>query len=222
MLDCMLLPNSTDGDNIVSRDFKNKTILFRVEQLTLTDEDFYRDGDNSEMDYAFVTDMTIIAMDNDDYVFHYYYGGMVERSGCYSRQYYFSQDSVKTNYDKSSITNISTLAEKSGSYNFSNTLEYFHSIAKISSIKPLIKILSVLLKKEKKSFYEKKKEDEKSYAEFVKSEEYIKNYQFPEVLSQLVKNTHCAYCTKLEIDLSFSFHRDSLCNDCIAKGVWSL
>lgn len=218
----VILPFSTNGDKIVSRDFKDKNILYRVEKLTLVDEDFYRDGENSGMDYEFVTEMYIITMDNNDYMIHYYYGGLVKRFSRSSSQNFFSTDSSKTDYSTSCVTNVSKLGEKLGSYNFMNELESLYSIAKMSLIKPLIKILNSLLKKEKQMFYKKKKEDEESYAKYLKSEEYVKKFTFPQVLSQLVKNTHCAYCKKLEIDLSFSFHRDSLCNDCIAKGIWSL
>lgn len=216
----VILPFSTNGDNIVSRDFKDKNIIFRVEKLTKTDEDFYRDGENSGMDYEFVTEMYIITMNNDDYNIHYYYGGLVKRFNRSSSQNFFSTDSSKTDYDKSCVTNVSKLEEKLGSYNFMYQLESLYSIAKMSNIKPLIKILSNIFNKEKQMFYKKRKQDEESYAKYLKSTEYVKNVQFPQVLSQLVRNTHCAYCKKLEIDLSFSFHRDSLCNDCITKRIW--
>lgn len=218
----VILPFSTNGDNIVSRDFKDKNIIFRVEKLIMTDEDFYRDGENSGMDYEFNTEMYLITMNNDDYYIHYYYGGNVKRFARSPGHNYFSKDSSKTDYDKSHVTNVTKLAEKLGSYNFINQLGPLYSIAKMSGIKPLIKILLSLLRKEKNMFYKKRKEDEESYAKYLKSSEYVKEFQFSQVLAQLVKNTHCAYCTKLDIDLTFSFHRDSLCNDCIAKGIWSL
>jgi len=62
-------------------------------------------------------------------------------------------------------------------------------------------------------FKEKRKKEEQSYAK----NKNVNKYQFPEILSQ---NSNCAYCTKSEIDLSISFSCNSLCNNCIAKGIW--
>jgi hypothetical protein len=65
-------------------------------------------------------------------------------------------------------------------------------------------------------FKNKRKKDEQSYAKYIKLKETIDKYKFFEVSSQ---NNNCAYCTKSEIDLSFSFHRDSLCNNCLNKSL---
>ena len=66
-------------------------------------------------------------------------------------------------------------------------------------------------------FKNKRKKEENSYAKYIKSKENTDKYKFFEVIS---KNNNCLYCTKAEIDLSFSFSRNSLCNNCIAKGIW--
>ena len=62
-------------------------------------------------------------------------------------------------------------------------------------------------------FKEKRKKEEQSYAK----NKILNKYQFQEILSQ---NNNCAYCTKSEIDLSISFSFNSLCNNCIANGIW--
>jgi hypothetical protein len=220
--DYIILSPSINGDNIVSRDFKDKHVVYRIERVFLVDEDFYRDGENSGFDYTFSTLMTIVTQDENNYIIHEYYGGIETFFSQRSRSAIFTKENNKTNYDKSYVVNISSLSEKSGSPNFINQLENYYSVAQMSSIKPLIEILKNLLKKERKIFYKKRKIEQESYHKFLKSDEYIRNIKFPEVLSELVKKTHCAYCTKLEIDLSFSFHCDSLCNECITKGIWSI
>jgi hypothetical protein len=71
--DYKIIPNSTNGDKIVSRDFNTSDIVFRIEIITLTDSDFYRDGKNSCMEYLIKTNMFIITKIDSDFIIHIYY-----------------------------------------------------------------------------------------------------------------------------------------------------
>jgi len=161
--DYEILPSSINGNNIVVRDFKNKTIIFRQEIVSLTDSDFYRDGENSGYDQTYETIMYIITKDGDDYIFHSYYGGIVET---FQRSPRMSIDIYATyNYDKGYMTHFSSLSAKKGSDNFINQLYYLNSIARMSKIEPLIKSIKTLLNRERRLISKKRKADVKAYKE---------------------------------------------------------
>lgn len=197
----IILSPSTNGDKIIMRDFKDKTILFRVEHYIMIYKEFYRDG----YDYTFDTIMSIITIEENNYIFHEYHGDLVHTHN----PKFLKLSNSHTNYDEAEVTKISSLKEKSGSYNFINHLEHFHYISEIARIKPMIKILTKLLNNEHQIFEKRRKIEEKSYAKIMKTRDGIKKYIFSNVLSELVEKTHCVNCTKLEIDLSFSFQCDS-------------
>lgn len=71
--DNKILSNTINGDTIIKRDFKEKNIIHRVEIATCTDENFYRDGENSGYDYTFDINMYVITKSNNDYTFYKYY-----------------------------------------------------------------------------------------------------------------------------------------------------
>lgn len=186
--DYIILPTSTNGDNIVSRDFKDKTILFRVEQYVMIYQEFYRDGNNSGYDYTFDTIMSIITVEENNYIFYEYHGNLVHRyNSKFNKQDLLKISNSNTNYDEAEVIKISSLKEKSGSYNFIDHVEHFHYISKLSRINPLIKILKKILKNEQQILEKRLKFEEKSYAKIMKTRDGIKKYIFSNVLSQLVK-----------------------------------
>jgi hypothetical protein len=154
--DYEILPFSTNGDNIVSRDFNDKNIVFRIEIITLVDEDFYRDGENSGYDLTYETTMNIITTEGDDYSFHTYHGGCVTTFLRWGKKN--MSDYAKYNYDKGRITSVSSLATNSDSYIFINQLEYLYSIAIMSEIEPLYKKIKTLINRENR-FLRKKKQN---------------------------------------------------------------
>jgi len=208
--DYMKLSNSIDGDNIVYRDFKNSNVVYRQEVMYLESEDFYRDGKNSCMDYTIQTTMFIITNTGNEYNIYKYEGGTSNVSH-YSSCLKLDESLKKTNY------NIPTLLLDSNiKPDLYCNLEYVYDIAKMSSIKPLIKTLETL------TLNKKKKLEEEEHATFIKSREFSKDVQYRSVLNQLVKHSHCANCTKHEIDLSLSFPQKDLCCECIKNNVWFL
>jgi len=227
--DYKILPSSIAGDNIVARDFKDKTVLFRVEINTLIDQEFHRDNEWSGYDTTYETNMYIITEEIDDYIFHSYYGGTKEQFERHSNRSFC--DTAVYNYDKSSQTIISSLESKIGSYNFRNQIKNFYSIARMSKIEPLIKSLKTLLTKEKKLAYKKQKAREKAYQKYLKSKEYYQS-NFGYVLIQLKKVTHCPVpnCKKFDLDFNIIkknyinnlYFRDYICKECCQKGCWSI
>jgi hypothetical protein len=61
--------SSASGNEIISKNFNNKTIVYKTEISHLIDEDFYRDGDNSSMEYTFEIELIIIT---NEYSIHSY------------------------------------------------------------------------------------------------------------------------------------------------------
>jgi len=224
-----ILPMSTNGNKIVSRDFKEKNIVFRAEVITLVDEDFYRDGENSGYDLTYETKMIIITKEGEDYLFHFYLGGCVST---FSRWYRKNMnDFAKYEYDDGYETSLSSLADKSGSYNYINHLEYLHSIATMSGIEPLFKKIKTLINRENRFLRKKKKVDDKAYEEYKKTTEYYKS-NFSYVLGQLNRVTHCPFsnCKKFEINFNkikndsgkiySNESRNNLCQECFQKNIW--
>ena len=76
--DIKILPNTINGDTIIKRDFGDKNIIYRVEIATCTDEDFYRDGENSGYDYIFDINMYVITKSDNDYTFYKYCSNEIE------------------------------------------------------------------------------------------------------------------------------------------------
>lgn len=224
--DYKILPSSITGDNIVARDFKDKTILFRVEVNSLTDQEFYRDNGRSGYDMTYETNMYIITEEFDDYIFHSYYGGtktQFERSPRNS----FCETAIY-NYDKCSTCRFSSFGSKIGSYGFRSQIKHFYSIALISKIELLIKSIKLLLNKEKRLAYKKHKASEKAYQKYLKSKEYYQS-NFGNVLEQLKKVTHCPVPNCKQFDLDFtnmknnnSYFRDFICKECCQNGCWSI
>ena len=213
--DYMKLSNSIDGDNIVYRDFKNSNVVYRQEVMYLESEDFYRDGKNSCMDYTIQTTMFIITNTGNEYNIYKYEGGTSNVSH-YSSCLKLDESLKKTNY------NIPTLLLDSNiKPDLYCNLEYVYDIAKMSSIKPLIKTLKNLLAYKTNTLNEKKKIEEEARATYIKSTEFFKEVH-QSIMNQLVKHSHCANCTKHEIDLSLSFPQKDLCSECIKNNVWFL
>ena len=227
-----ILPSSSNGDKIVARDFKDKTVIFRVEIVSLTDQDFYRDGENSGYDTTFETNMHIITKNGDDYIFHSYFGGIVE---IFQRFSINLIDRYATyNYDESRVNPFSSLDAKKDSYDFINLLYYLNSIAQISKIEPLIKSIKTLLNRQKRLENNKRKAADKAHKKYLKSKEYYQS-NFGDVLVQLKRVTHCPFpnCNQFELNFNkmkndtdsysyFNQSRNSLCKECYQKGYWSI
>jgi len=83
--DNKILKNTINGDIIIKRDFKEKNIIYRTEIATCTEENFYRDGENSGYDYTFDIIMYIITKSDNDYTFYKYYSNEIKT---FSRRLY--------------------------------------------------------------------------------------------------------------------------------------
>jgi len=226
----IILPFSTNGDNIINRDFKDKPISFRIEILTKTDEEFIRDGENSGFEYEFVTEMFIITTNNDEYDIHYYNGGIVKIFSTRSSRYLLNEKNSKTEYNESNVINTSSFAQQSDSLYYIDYLYNLYSIVRISKIEPFIKKIKTLIKKENR-LLKKKKDMDKSYEENKKTKEYNQS-NFSSVLEQLKRVTHCPFDNKFEINFQrikndsdknvFIRSQTDLCKECYEKGIWSL
>jgi len=146
--DYIILPSSIKGDKIITRDFKDKTILFRVEINSLINEDLdYLDGQKGYYK-MYVTNLYIVTKEFDDYILHNYYGGAKETFQRSSR--YSFWDTAKYKYDKCSVIKISSFDPKIDAIND------FYSVALLSKMEPLIKSIKPLLfEKEKHVFKER-------------------------------------------------------------------
>ena len=152
----ILLP-SIKGDNIVARDFKNKTILFRVEVNSLIEEAI--DSEDKERGYAktYATRMYIITKEIDEYIFHTYYGGFNDTFST-SRSRYSLLNTAKYNYDKCTIDRFSSL----GSSDYLCSIEHYYSIALMSEIEPLIRSIETLVNRERRFMNKKYKTYQKT------------------------------------------------------------
>ena len=97
--------SSASGNEIISRNF-----VYKTEIAHLIDEDFYRDGDNSSMEYTFEIELLFIT---NEYSIHSYFSKPIHTS-CYTLIDKFdSFDSKEIEYnDASSIITLEALEEK--------------------------------------------------------------------------------------------------------------
>ena len=116
-----------NGTEIINRDFEGKNVIFRLEIATCISEDFYRDGENSAMDYIFKFTMYLITKSDENYTFYVYHADNIETSDRrgYNKFDTFYNDQIKYSNCKSNY-NI-TLTELETNLPKPNLIDWWDS-----------------------------------------------------------------------------------------------
>ena len=157
----LLKYSSTSGGKVISRDFKDKTILYKSEIITLVDEDFYRDGDNSSMEYKFDVDMIIITNMDNEYLIHSYQSDVIEVSNYNPKPKYetFTDEDIKYT-TPSKIRKLSDIENEFKDKVITNDVFWhWYNIVKFSNIKEMIfrmkKMAKVIWAKQKPVYFKR-------------------------------------------------------------------
>ena len=151
----LLKYSSTSGGKVISRDFKDKTILYKSEIITLIDKDFYRDGKYSSMEYTFDVNMIIITNIDNEYFIHSYHSDIIEVSNYNPKPMFDTFDDEEIIYNTPfKIRKLSDIEnEFKDKVIENNVFWHWYNIVKSSNIKEIIfrmkKMAKVLWVKQK-------------------------------------------------------------------------